>query len=87
MPVLVAYAAGSMEERAFWERTVADNEQGPDDLHEALRLIERRGAIDTTLSRAGCFAQAAQAALAPFPDSALRRAFNDVADYTLSRAS
>ena len=87
MPVLVAYAAGNQEERAFWERTVAENEQGPDDLREALRLIERRGAINATLLRAGRFAQAAQTALTPFPDSELRHAFTDVADYTLSRAS
>ena len=87
MPVLVAYAAGNKEERAFWERTVAENEQGPDDLREALRLIERRGATNATLLRAGRFAQAAQAALAPFPDGELRRAFSDVADYTLSRAN
>ena len=44
------------------------------------------GAIRATLARAAGFAEAAKAALAPFPDSALRRALMDVADYTVSRA-
>ena len=51
-----------------------------------MALIARHGAIATTLSRATRFAGAAKAALGVFPDSAIRRALADVADYTVSRA-
>ena len=45
------------------------------------------GAIQVTVERAGRFAQAARAALAPFPDSPARRVLADVADYAVSRVS
>ena len=48
--------------------------------------MEGCGAIDVTITRAAAFAASAKAALAPFPDNALRRALADVADYTLQRA-
>ena len=50
-------------------------------------LVQRTGAIRTTLARAARFAVAAKDALAVFPDSPMRRALADVADYTVSRVS
>jgi len=86
LPVLAAYQGGSPADRAFWKRTVEDCEQGADDLHHALDLIHERQAIEITLARAARFAEAAQAALAWFADTALRRALLDAADYTINRA-
>ncbi len=86
LPVLAAYAAGDETERTFWRRTIEETEQTEADLPFALRLMERRGAIHATLARAAQFADAAKAALAVFPDSALRLCLLDVADYTVSRA-
>ena len=86
LPVLVAYQAGSPADREFWRRTIEATEQTEADLDRALHLMERCGAIRATLDRAARFAAIAQAALAPFPDSPLRRALRDVADYTVSRA-
>ena len=57
------------------------------DLDRAMLLVQRTGAIRTTLSRAARFAVAAKDALAVFPDSPMRRALADVADYTVSRVS
>jgi geranylgeranyl pyrophosphate synthase len=48
--------------------------------------MQHCGAIRATLDRALGFAVAAKDSLAPFPDSAMRRALVDVADYTVSRA-
>jgi octaprenyl-diphosphate synthase len=50
-----------------------------------MRLIERTGAIAATLDRAAQFAATARAALAVFPDSPLRQALLDVAEYTVRR--
>ena len=86
LPVLVAYQAGDATERAFWRRTIETSEQLEADLDHALALMAGRDAIRATLVRAGRFATAAKAALAVFPDSALRRTLADVADYTVSRA-
>ena len=86
LPVLVAYQAGDADDRAFWRRTIEASEQTEADLDRALDLMARCGAIGATLERAAGFAGAAKAALAVFPDGALRRALMDVADYTVSRA-
>jgi octaprenyl-diphosphate synthase len=86
LPVLVAYQVGDAAERDFWRRTIEATEQNDADLDRALRLMDRCGAIRATLDRAAVFIAAAKAALVRFPDSALRRALLDVADYTVSRA-
>ncbi|HJS85953.1 MAG TPA: polyprenyl synthetase family protein [Acetobacteraceae bacterium] len=86
LPVLTAHAAGDASERAFWQRTVGSCEQTEADLDDALGLMARHGAIRATLDRADGFAQAAKRALDVFPDSRLRRALREVADYTIQRA-
>lgn len=85
LPVLIAYAKGAEEERAFWRRTLEEGTQTESDLAEAMRLLERHGAIAATLDRAASFAQSAQNALAIFPPSVLRDALMDVATYTVNR--
>ena len=50
-----------------------------------MHLIAEHRAIDVTLDRARCFAHEAKAALMVFPDSSIRRALADVADYTVQR--
>ena len=86
LPVLVAYQASDAADRDFWRRTIEATEQTEADLDRALHLMESCGAIRATLDRAMGFAAAAKTALLAFPDSALRRALMDVADYTVSRA-
>ncbi len=84
-PVLVAYAAGTETDRAFWRRTIEQSEQTEDDLDHALALMERTGAIHTTLRRAVSFADRAKQALMVFPPSVMRQRLLDVADYTVRR--
>lgn len=86
LPVLLAYHAGDARDRAFWQRTIERSEQREDDLDQALRQIREYGAIAGTLDRAASFAATAKCALSAFPDSALRRALFDAADYTIARA-
>ena len=85
LPVLLAYQAGDAADREFWQRTIEASEQNGADLDRALHLMDCCGAIRGTLERARGFADGAKAALAVFPDNALRRALLDVADYTVSR--
>jgi octaprenyl-diphosphate synthase len=86
LPVLAAYHAGDSAEQAFWRRTIEHSDQQPADLDHAMALIAQHRAIAITLERAARFAGAAKAALAVFPDSAIRQALLDVADYTVRRA-
>ncbi len=87
LPVLLAYAAGDSEERAFWERTIDQSEQTDADLDHAMALIARHDCIGATLRRAAEFADQAKASLSIFPASPYRDALVAVADYTVSRVS
>src|SRR5205823_9293533 len=85
LPILIAFARGDGEERAFWRRTLEQGEQGPGDLERALRLVERRGALVETLARARVYAAAAVEALSPFPAGPLRRALAEAATFATER--
>jgi octaprenyl-diphosphate synthase len=85
LPVLLAYQSGDAAEREFWQRTIEATEQSDADLDRALHIMRHRGAIDATLERARGFSAAAKRTLGAFPESPLRRALSDVADYTVSR--
>ncbi|MBO1359642.1 polyprenyl synthetase family protein [Acetobacter sacchari] len=64
LPVLAAYHAGNEEERAFWVKTIEDNESQVDaDLDRALDLIAKTDAIGVTMARARDYAEKACQAL------------------------
>ena len=86
LPVLVAYAAGDADERAFWQRTVEDSEQTEEDLAHAMDLMASHDSIRDTLDRAANSAAEAKASLSVFPDSPIKTCLLGVADYTVSRA-
>ncbi len=86
LPILVAFARGDEEERAFWRRTLEDLDQRSGDLERAMLLVECRGAIAETLARARAYAAAAIDALSPFPDGVERRALIDAAAFASERS-
>jgi octaprenyl-diphosphate synthase len=86
LPILVALARGDAEERAFWRRTLEDMDQQPGDLERATLLVERRGALTETLSRARSYATAAIEALSLFRDGPERRALTDAAAFAGDRS-
>jgi octaprenyl-diphosphate synthase len=85
LPIVIAFARGDAEERAFWCRTLEAGEQAADDLERAQRILERRGALAETLARARAYAGAAIDALDRFPDSKLRRALIEAAAFATER--
>ncbi len=85
LPIMVAYAAGDEQERAFWQRTIEESVQTDDDLAHAMHLIERHDAIRATLDRAASSADEAKAKLSLFPDGPIKTCLLGVADYTVSR--
>jgi len=86
LPLLLAFRRGDAEERAFWKRTVEDLDQREEDLAEAMRLIERHGALRDTVGRARHYGAVARDALAIFPDGAEKRALLGVIDFCIARA-
>lgn len=85
LPILLAFARGDDEERAFWRRTLEELDQRAGDLERAIRLIKRRGALAETLARARAYAATAIEALSMFGDGAERRALIDAAIFVTER--
>ncbi len=86
LPVVLALARGDEAERAFWERTLAEMDQQPADLDQAMALLHRHKALDDSLQRAHAFAAAAANALAVFPDSREKTVLSDLVRFCVDRA-
>jgi octaprenyl-diphosphate synthase len=85
LPIALAFARGDEAERAFWRRTLEEQQQGPDDLAQAQMLLRRHGALDETMERARQYGEAARASLAGFPAGAMRDALDEVVAFCIAR--
>jgi octaprenyl-diphosphate synthase len=85
LPVVLAFARGSEEERRFWRRCLEDLEQGDADLGRALRLMDRHRALEDSLTQALKYGDQAINALRVFEDSPYRRAMIDVVEFCIQR--
>ena len=85
LPVILAYARGSADERRFWEEAIAGFRAEDEDLAHAVELIRRHDAIAATRERARHFAQRACDALSIFPDGRARAAMVEAAQFAVSR--
>lgn len=87
LPVILAYRRGNDDERAFWQRTVAEGDIKDADLDRAMDLMARHKTIEATLERARYFGSVASDAMATFPDSTPKSALLDVVSFCVDRAS
>jgi octaprenyl-diphosphate synthase len=87
LPIVVAFDRGDEEERGFWRRTLEDLDQRDGDLEQAIELLERRGALAETLSRARAYGAAAIDSLSVFHDGIERRALMAAAAFATERSS
>jgi octaprenyl-diphosphate synthase len=85
LPVILAYARGTEDERRFWQDAVAGFRTDDEDFVHAVTLINRHGAVQATRERARHYAERACDALAVFPDSRARRAMIEAARFAVSR--
>ncbi len=85
LPVVLAYARGGEDERAFWRRCLEDLDQRDGDLPHALELMERHGAIEESKERARLYGDRAREALLKLPDNEARRALLDVVEFCVER--
>lgn len=85
LPVILAYARGTDEERAFWKAAIGGFRTVEGDLAEAIRLIAKYEAVAATRERARHFAQRAIDAISIFPDSKARAAMTEAALFAVAR--
>jgi len=85
LPVILAYARGTAEERTFWEEAIAGFRTDDADLAHAKALIARHDTVSATRERARHYASRAIDAIAGFPASPARAAMAEAAEFAVSR--
>jgi len=85
LPVILAFAAGNVEEQQFWRDAIAGFRTEDEDLAEAIAIIARHGTVEITRQRAADYAQKAIDALAIFPEGPMRAAMEEAALFAVAR--
>ena len=85
LPVILAYARGSEDERAFWRDAIAGDRNSDADLAQAIALIRQHDAVHATRERARHYAQRAIDAIAAFPAGAAKAAMIEAAEFAVAR--
>jgi octaprenyl-diphosphate synthase len=83
--VIIAYANGTPDEQAFWNRTLGERDQKEGDLAHATALLNRHAAIEKTITLAHDYCEQARAMLTSIPASAEKSAMLDIVDFCASR--
>ncbi len=86
LPIILSAARADETARAFWQRVIETGNQTETDLHHAISLVEQTGSIQETMRRARAYADLAKTALSALPDSEIRSALSDIADFCVERA-
>jgi len=86
LPVILAYARGSEQDRAFWRSAIGGERISDDDLAHAMRLLKETDALADTIERARQYGRRAIDALAIFPPSKAKSALTDAAEFAVARA-
>ena len=86
LPVILAYARGSAEDRRFWAAAMRGERTSDEDLTTATRLIHSTGALDDTMERSRFYARRAIDSLALFPAGRSRSAMTQAVEFAVARA-
>ena len=85
LPVILAYARGTPEERKFWEAAILGHRTSDEDLAHAVSLINTHDAVSATRERARHYARRAIDAIAAFPKCEAKAAMIEAAEFAVSR--
>ena len=86
LPVILAYARGGVEDRAFWREAVAGDRVSDNDLALAIALLQQTGALSDTMEQARLYGRRAIDSLAMFPASKAKAALIEAAEFAVARA-
>ena len=86
LPVILAYARGNDEDRAFWRAAIGGERVSDEDLAHAIGLLRDTGALADTIERARLYGRRAIDALAIFPASKAKSAMVEAAEFAVARA-
>ncbi|OKH86207.1 farnesyltranstransferase, partial [Thalassospira sp. TSL5-1] len=85
LPVIIAYANGDADEKAFWRRCMEDQDFRDGDLDHAQGLIRKYNTLEATMDRAREYGQLAIDDLAGFADGPIKDAMIEAVEFCISR--
>ncbi len=85
LPVILAFARGSDDDRAFWRAAMSGERASDADLAYATTLLRATGALDDTLERARHYGRRALDALGPFPAGRAKAALTEAVQFAIQR--
>lgn len=86
LPLILAYARGDAQDRAFWKDAVEGRRDSDADLAQATALLRETRAIDDTLARARHYGQRAIDALGGFSGGKAKDALIEAVEFAVARA-
>jgi octaprenyl-diphosphate synthase len=86
LPVILAYARGSAEDRLFWREAMLGRAASDTDFAHAVTLLGHSNAVADTLARARHYGARAVDALARFPAGRARDALTETVEFAIARA-
>lgn len=86
LPAIIAYQAGTDDERHFWRLTLGELRQTEGDFAIACELMAKYNAIKQSINMAAEYCHKARLVLNSFPTSPAKAALMDTVDFALSRA-
>ena len=86
LPVILAYARGNQQDRAFWRSALGGSRVTDEDLAHAIDLLRSTDALSDTVERARQYGRRAIDALAKYPASKVKAALVEAAEFAVARA-
>ena len=86
LPLILAYARGSSDERAFWEAAVTGMRVSDQDLEQAIALMRSSESLSDTIDRARHYGRRAIDALGQFPAGKAKAALTEAVEFAVARA-
>ena len=86
LPTVLAFSAADNDEKAFWRRTLEDQEQKKGDFRRAVALLEKSGALAETQERAREYGSRARSSLEAFPNSDIKSSLLEAVDFAIHRS-
>jgi octaprenyl-diphosphate synthase len=86
LPLILAYARGTKEDRAFWREAISGAQAGDGDLAHAVQLLRSTDALSDSIEQARLYARRAIDALAPFSGGRAKAAMAEAAEFAVARA-
>jgi octaprenyl-diphosphate synthase len=86
LPVILAYARGNEQDRAFWRAAISGERVGDEDLAHAISLMRSTEALGDTIECARHYGRRAIDALAAFHSGKAKSALTEAVEFAIARA-